>query len=670
MNLMQFKKSFILFLASIAWLSAASGRADDVQFTAGVDRDQVAEDESLSLKIVLKSPKMVRLSGDPKYSAPDFALVSEYPSQNYETVYANGQFSMQTTLAFTYILRPKKRGTFKITGIELSTQDGQTYRGSPLTVTVVAGGAGTPPPQNYGSGGSGLRGAAKRNTGGMSFFIRAEVDKNQAYKGERIVVSYYLYTRVRIYNIRADKFPTLEGFLREELEMPLITPKAGEQPEQVVVGGVPYQRSLLARYAAFPLKEGKLSIDSMSLQVDYFAQGRENSAFGEDDPFAGFFNQLMPRKATATSDLLGVEILAVPQEGKPASFTGGIGQFTVLSSLDRSEVKTGEPVTFSVKVEGQGNLASIDPPKVNWPDGVQVYESTAHITGGKTGAGQKSFDTVLVFKKPGTITIPAVDFSYFDPKTKSYSSAQTRPLQVVVSGNAIAEAETQSATQATSEKTPGDTAFIDRWMSQVSPVRSEQTARTSSLFANLERGVRMISLLLLALTGVLAIQGWRKTRTKKVRVAPVDHFDPQRVWNKAGAELRHLSSEPGRDALMVKKSLESAEDVFARVLNHRFGLNPRVYSGSEYSRLLQEEKNLPAERAEAIQALLMMFQELKYSDALPEGGRLKDLSDRWQRLGLEDPAFVQEAEAVSVLIEDRDEASILGIAPDKNSGKS
>ncbi len=664
-------KFFPLLTVTTVLLQSTLALAE-VSFSARLDRDEIAEDESVSLKLSLESEGIARLQGDPRYSAPDFELVSEYPSQNFETVYDNGRFSMKSTMTYTYVLRPKRRGNFKIDGIEV-VAEGATYRAPALPIRVVAGGGGTPPPRGYG-GGVGLRGAAKRPAQqGVGFFVRAEVDKAQAYKGERLVVSYYLYTRVRVYNVKGEKYPALSGFLREELEMPIVQPNTGSRPDQVVLAGVPYERILLVRYAAYPLREGKLPLDPIGVQVDYFSQG-SSGVFDEDDPFAGFFNQMMPRKGSSSSETLTVDVLPLPTEGKPANFTGGIGQFEAVAGVDRAEVKTGEPLTFSIKVEGQGNLTSFDAPKPQWPEGVRVYEATSRITGGKSGAGQKTFDYVLVFRKPGDAVLPPVEFSHFDPVQKKYVTLTTSQQRVSVTG-ALLEDGTERQ-----EKPAGDTAasapltpealvaqlaqpldptlihpgFLDRargWLSiAVGPARVVGVAMG---FASILAG-------LISLIGRI-----RRGSRKRSASAAVD---PKRAWNKAEAELKHWVDGSGSaDRGTLEATLLQARTVLEDALERVYGLNPRVYSIQEFLRLLREEKGMSNSDLEPVEGALRGLQDLLYAarrdgdaGAASAEPAIRSLLKSWTALGARTPELARAASGGDLkLLEDADEAAIL-----------
>jgi hypothetical protein len=231
-------------------LVAASAQA--VEFRAEVDREEIAQDESVSLKLVVEADGSVPMQV-PEFDAPDFEEIQNYQGQFVQSYYdsSSGKFGAKFTRSFTYVLRPKATGKFKISNIRVKVS-GQDYTADPVSITVTGGGAGTPPPRGYGGAGSGLRGAAKKGRGQV-LFLRTEVDKTKAYKGQQIVVNYYLYSRATNFNATADRYPTLSGFLKEELDVPVLTGRL--ESENVVLDGTAYKRVLIASFAAYPLKE-------------------------------------------------------------------------------------------------------------------------------------------------------------------------------------------------------------------------------------------------------------------------------------------------------------------------------------------------------------------------------------------------------------------------------
>lgn len=419
----------------MALLISGVARAEDVRFEASVDRQQIGEDESVSLKFTIELEGSGS-AGRPIYQAPDFDLLNSYQSSYLQSFYDNGKFGVRNTYQITHVLRPKKTGKLIISDVKVQVA-GKSYSAPTVTVDVGPAGQGTPPPRRQGGGGGTAFGNATQDAPTRNFFVKAELSKSSVYKGEQLIVSYYLYQSVRTFNISVAKYPVLKGFLREDLEMPILGTHLNS--ESVVHNGVPYRRALLARYAAYPLEEGDLSIDSMQIKANYYPnRGRGADPFAgiiedeEDDPFAGFFRQLTPKTATQKSDTIKVKVTPLPAQGRPASFTGGVGDFSVEAAVDKYDVRANEPVNLTVKIEGRGNLAAIGEPNLNLPQSVELYETKGRAKTGAGGVGQKIFETLLIPRAPGEVTIAPMEFSFFDPSAQKYVTRTTQPIKLKV----------------------------------------------------------------------------------------------------------------------------------------------------------------------------------------------------------------------------------------------
>jgi hypothetical protein len=426
---------------SLAHAGASSQRAPaSVELEARLDREEISLDDSVTLQISVQfDAGGGGLQEEPTFDAPDFDIVNRRSSSMVNSRYENGRFSVQNRMDFIYSLRPTRAGALPIRKIRAKA-GGKDYAARDLSVTVVAAGAATQPPRGYGGSGVGLRGAGKR-TPGVEYFLRAETDRQEVYKGQQVVVSYYLYSRVNVNQPVVTKYPIMNGFLREDLDIPVITGRL--ETEQVVLDGVPYARSLLARYAAYPLQEGKVRVDSMGVNLmvaDAEAGNPFGRFMGEDDPFGagGILSQMLNRglsqfrKATARSEPISVEVLPLPADGKPESFSGAVGKFQVVAAADRVELPRGDAFTITLKIEGNGNLASVEYPKVKFPEGFELYESKSRNKIGRSGMSERLIDYVVIPRKEGEHLISPFEFNFFNPESRQYETQATQPISIRV----------------------------------------------------------------------------------------------------------------------------------------------------------------------------------------------------------------------------------------------
>jgi hypothetical protein len=597
--------------AAIIAIFASASRAAETSFTAEVDRAQIGEDESVALSISVSSEGSVT-ADQLGYEAPDFESVNEYSSNFVRSFYdsSSGRFGMTHTQKLTKVLRPLKAGRLTIRKIQARI-GGKMYTAPDIAVTVTPPGAGSPPPQQYGGGGAGLRGAGKR-TSAREILLRAEVDKGHAYKGEQVVISYYLYRRVRVYNIQVDKFPELKGFLREEMEMPVMGTRLDS--EQVIFDGVPYERSLLARYASYPLQEGKLRIDPIGLKYNYFASG--GGLDDDGDPFFQFFRQSQPRPGSARSEPVNVDVSPLPADGRPSSFSGGVGDFNVVAAVDKYDVRANEAITMTVKVEGRGNLAAIGEPKAKWPDNLELYDSKGKVNSVKGGVGSKIFEFLLIPRVPGKVTLPPLEFSFFDPGKKAYVTTHTEAIEIQV-GEPAPGSQAAVTTRKDSAVGAGGVRPED------SASKPEELRYLKSPLANWDSGgpLRWIYLTCLALS--LALIGWlgfdllrRLTGwgvlkgVKSARGAGGAEGLRQRL-REAGKNLQAVSK--GASPELLNRQYDFLSAIVLDALDQAYGLGARSLSRSELGQLLVNERGLEGAVWRRIERLLEYAEMVRFT---------------------------------------------------------
>jgi hypothetical protein len=151
---------------------------------------------------------------------------------------------------------------------------------------------------------------------------------------------------------------------------------------------------------------------------------------------ADFFGRpIHPRQLK--SEPLVIEAEPLPKEGQPAAFpSGNVGQYTLDVAVDRAAVAVGDAVTLTVSVRGSGNLRNVVLPALPTLPGWKGYEpkTTVALQPGTPVQGSKTLEWLIRPERPGNTTIPALTFASFDPAAKRYVEAQSRPIEMVVSG--------------------------------------------------------------------------------------------------------------------------------------------------------------------------------------------------------------------------------------------
>jgi hypothetical protein len=272
-------------------------------------------------------------------------------------------------------------------------------------------------------------------------FLRTVVEPREAVVGEEVIMSLYLYRRVRIGNARLSREASHDGFWSETLE-PV------EQPQQQFVGQTRFVVEEIQRTALFPLREGTLTIGAPQLEAQ---------------TAVSFFSS---NSGTIVRDGVPVQVTVsrVPEKGRPASFFDeNIGRFQIVATVDRPSSKVGEAVRLTFAVTGEGNLRKVKIPPIEEIAGARVFEARVNDAvasqGGKL-VGQRSWEVLILPEKEGQLVIPPIELSYYDPAAKAFRTTKSEAVEVAVAGK-VATAGGGSAEAPDVEEAPAASGEAD-----------------------------------------------------------------------------------------------------------------------------------------------------------------------------------------------------------------
>lgn len=249
-------------------------------------------------------------------------------------------------------------------------------------------------------------------------FVWSATSKARVYVGEQLEYRLDVYERSLLSSVTLRTPPSFADFYTYDL------PEGEAVVEEVA--GVPYRVRPGMRRALFPQKAGNLVIGSPEITIGRRRQDR--------------------------GPTVSVEVLPLPAEGQPPGFSpNNVGTFTVTSKVDRTAVEVGQPFTWTVEIEGVGNVALVDPGR--WPDiaGVRRYDPKieSQMRAETRVGGRRSYAFLVIPEQPGALEIPPVVLDYFDPEQARYATARAEGVTIEVRGTAIVTAEPAS--------TPGTT---------------------------------------------------------------------------------------------------------------------------------------------------------------------------------------------------------------------
>ncbi len=402
---MQLKFLLVMLFAGVsAW--------SQVKFDARVSKETLGVNERLRVDFEMNQ------DGD-NFRPPSFQgfTVVGGPNQSISKQWVNGKASFSKT--FSYFLQPKATGTIKIGQAEIDIE-GTTYKTIPVEINVT-GAVDIPKDPNDPVV------AATENV-----HLVAEVSKSDPYLNEAFTVVYKLYvsreTAVNGWNeLDAPKF---SDFWSQSID---------EKQFKVYDGsyeGKPYRYVILRRTLLYPQKTGELTIEPLSLNINVEAPTNRRDIFG--------MRITRPAQITVTAPTRKVNVKALPEEGKPESFTGAVGTFDFDVAASKTKLDAQEALDLTLSAKGNGNLKLFNLPKPKLPSALEVYEPENEqdiriSVNGMSGKNAQRY--TIVPQQKGSYPIPPIRFSYFDPATEQYKTLSSDEIIIDVENGPAALVE-------------------------------------------------------------------------------------------------------------------------------------------------------------------------------------------------------------------------------------
>lgn len=405
-------KFFILFLFTAPCLFAQN------TFVADAPR-VVAQDEVF--RVVFTANGEISNFVNPNFTGLE-VLAGPTPSRVSSTQIINGNRNDMLEISYTYILKPTMTGKVRISQAS-ATVNGKTYTTRPLEIEVVDGGK-----QASQSGKAGSQGG--KQNGEISaddIFLRLTFSKNKVVKGEPIVATLKLYTRVPVAGFEDIKFPVFNGFWSQEIETPQNINFVRDN-----VGNQIYNSAVLRKYMLLPQQSGEITIEPAEMICQVQARvsgGGGRSIF--DDFFDSGYQTIRKRVSSRAAK---INVMPLPA-GAPASFGGGVGKFTMHVKLSRNDIKTHEAASVMIDISGSGNINLIETPKVELPADFEKYDvkTNNNFTNGAGGnSGRKSFEFPFIPRSEGRFVIPPVEYAYYDIGAGKYITLKSDSLVINV----------------------------------------------------------------------------------------------------------------------------------------------------------------------------------------------------------------------------------------------
>lgn len=430
------------------------------------------------------------------YTPPDFKDFDIFsgPNTSQSMQYVNGALSQSFSISF--LIAAKKEGKIQI-GPMLMVVNGQNITSNPITIEATKG-AVSPGQQQSQSTQSSSDPATSHTGGGEDVFVKTIVSKTKCYIGEQIMVTQKIYSRFDLRGFQNVKFPAFNGFWSQQPEG---VPNVQLQIENV--DGVNYYVGEFNKTYVFPQRTGELVVDPTEVECVIRKQSNKKprNIFEQFFGGGGFEDVVVKAYSKKTK----INVMDVPEAGKPLNFSGGVGNLNYKVEATKNNVKANDAFNLKITISGKGNLKLLEAPKLSLPESFESYEPKISENISNTGgvSGSKTYNYLIIPREPGDFVLNSLDFSYFDLDKKKYVTIPSPEIKITVTpgdGKSNAAAQVYDHLKYEVKETENDIRYIKKG--------DFELQKNDAEFFNSSTHLLMLALSLILFTGGLAYRAY------------------------------------------------------------------------------------------------------------------------------------------------------------------
>lgn len=386
MNKAKFSVLIFLFIANFVY-------AKNISYNLEASKNEVSTNEMFQITLEITNASNASVS-----------LLEENPAVSLREVgksssisFTNGQQSSSVTI--TYIAKITKEGKQKIGPFKIKNRS-ESINTEPLFINVSA---------------SSSNNSHATQEKAEDAFIKAVASKTSVYEGEFIDVSVFFYTSVetRINDYTQLEFPA--NAWTEDIR------SENDHKRRVQIGNRIYDEYEIERKRLFINTAGEYEISPAKINLYLFSRSTMFSFYSTPT-----FLETQP---------ININVKPLPESPVKIDTAVPTGSFSVDVKLSSQEVKVGEPVTMTITLNGKGNFHVINKYPISHTKEIELFTSKSNLLkNGNTAIG-KNWETILVPKKQGELTVSSAPFTYFDTSSYDYQTLPSQSFTIKVSGN-------------------------------------------------------------------------------------------------------------------------------------------------------------------------------------------------------------------------------------------
>ena len=473
-------------LAGGALLASPAARAGQPRLELDLDLTELTEGQTISARVRLVDAV---LRGRPELPVGQ-GLQGRFTGQEQRQVVVN--FESTRLVDYRFALTAVAPGTWTVGPVQVQVGD-RTLQADAVTVTVHP------------------RGAAER----AGNDVTASISDEAPFLGQVVVFRLRHQHVDRVLELGWTP-PAWDGFVPEK------TAEAGQREYQIEQDGVTMQ----VEEVWVPLvaaAEGNRTVPPAVLTVRVPSQDTRRRS-----PFLGGVET-----RTLSSRPMAVTIRPLPTEGRPADFSGLVGQFRLEAIVRREgqaapvppeqevEVPLGGSITVELRLEGDGTLAGVTLPAAPTDDAWRAYDDAPEVTAALQDGRLQSvatFRRAIVPTREGSVTVAPVLLSVFDPQAERYVTLETPPVRLRVTPGQAPDGQVRYFGDPTQAEAPDARQEVAALGEDILPVPGDARVRDRSLAAALPWALGLPVLPALGLLA-LGIEGLLRRRRPDPRAA-------------------------------------------------------------------------------------------------------------------------------------------------------
>ncbi len=229
-----------------------------------------------------------------------------------------------------------------------------------------------------------------------------EFTKAEVYAGEPVTAHFVVYGRDDVLDVEVAKFPEFRGFWSENLAL-----RQGPIPLLQDFSTKEWKKSVVGSYLISSMIEEK---DPIIRPMKLVVRRPQHQVAGEANPDLVLLSE---------GPALVIKPLPPPPASLAGKFSGGVGRFTLQAERSPVLFRRDEPTILRFVLSGEGNFREIN--EINLPELPQMeILSKKSYSQGSAQYYTKSYEITVAVHSDENLTLPAFNFSYFDPLTATY----------------------------------------------------------------------------------------------------------------------------------------------------------------------------------------------------------------------------------------------------------